>query len=62
MTWFVVHVGRRPGVYSNWDDAHAQVNVYRGACQKNTPTGKKHSKPFMVVTTMKSNQLNVNLM
>jgi viroplasmin and RNaseH domain-containing protein len=34
MAWYVVYVGRHPGVYSNWDDAHAQVNGYSGACHK----------------------------
>jgi viroplasmin and RNaseH domain-containing protein len=34
MARYVVYVGRQPGVYSNWDDAHAQVNGYSGACHK----------------------------
>ncbi|XP_014660844.1 uncharacterized protein LOC106804386 [Setaria italica] len=34
MAWYVVHVGRQPGVYSNWVHDHAQVSGYKGACHK----------------------------
>ena len=30
----VVHRGRTPGVYSNWHDAHAEVDQFKGACHK----------------------------
>ena len=35
MTWYVVHRGRTPGVYSNWHDAHAEVDQFKRACHKN---------------------------
>ena len=34
MTWYVVHRGRTPSVYSNWHDAHAEVDQFMGACHK----------------------------
>ena len=34
MTWYVVHRGRTPSVYSNWHDAHAEVDQFKGACHK----------------------------
>jgi len=29
-----VHHGWTPGVYSNWHDAHAEVDKFKGACHK----------------------------
>jgi viroplasmin and RNaseH domain-containing protein len=34
MVWYVVHVGRVPGIYRTWRDCHAQVHRYRGNCYK----------------------------
>ena len=34
MVWYVVHVGRVPGIYRTWRDCHAQVYRYRGNCYK----------------------------
>ena len=34
MLWYVVHHGQTPGVYSNWHDAHAEVDKFKGACHK----------------------------
>ena len=34
MTWYVVHLGWTSGVYSNWHDAHAEVDKFKGACYK----------------------------
>ena len=34
MPWYVVHHGWTPGVYSNWHDAHAEVDRFKGACYK----------------------------
>ena len=34
MPWYVVHHGWTPGVYSNWHDAHAEVDKFKGACHK----------------------------
>ena len=30
MAWYVVHVGRVPGIYRTWRDCHAQVHRYPG--------------------------------
>ena len=40
MAWYVVHVGRMPGIYLTWEDFYAQVNRYPGNCYKkyNTET------------------------
>jgi viroplasmin and RNaseH domain-containing protein len=46
MAWYVVHVGRRPGVYSNWDDAHTQVNGYKGCCHKKFKTREEAFEAF----------------
>src|ERR1041385_814050 len=32
--WYVVHIGRRPGVYDEWSQCHAQVNRFRGSSYK----------------------------
>ena len=29
-----MHHGWTPGVYSNWHDAHAEVDKFKGACHK----------------------------
>ena len=34
MTWYVVQCGRTPSVYSNWHDARAEVDQFKGACHK----------------------------
>ena len=34
MTWYLVHVGRLPGIYLTWEDSYAQVNQYPGNCYK----------------------------
>ena len=34
MAWYVVHVGRLPGIYLTWEDCYAQVNQYPGNCYK----------------------------
>jgi viroplasmin and RNaseH domain-containing protein len=28
--WYVVYVGRVPGVYTEWSECHAQVNKFSG--------------------------------
>ena len=34
MMWYVVYRGRTPSVYSNWHDAHAEVDKFKGAWYK----------------------------
>ena len=60
MAWYVVHVGRMPGIYLTWEDCYAQVNRYLGNCYKkyNTeaealranygPMSANHSHPPVV--------------
>ena len=38
MTWYVVFKGRVPGLYEHWDDAHRQVNGFKGNIYKGYPT------------------------
>ena len=38
MTWYVIFKGRVPGVYEHWDDAHRQVNRFKGNLYKGYPT------------------------
>jgi len=38
MTWYVVYIGRVPGVYSEWNDCHRQVNKFSGNNYKGYPT------------------------
>ena len=41
MAWYVVHVGRVPGIYRTWQDCHAQVHRYPGNCYKKYNTEVK---------------------
>jgi hypothetical protein len=34
MTWYVVHVGKVPSVYTSWAEAHAQVDAFKSNCYK----------------------------
>ena len=34
MAWYVVHVGREPGIYRTWEDCYAHVNFYQGNLYK----------------------------
>lgn len=34
MSWYVVHVGCRTGVFCTWEACHAQVDGFKGACYK----------------------------
>jgi hypothetical protein len=34
MAWYVVHVGRVPGIYPTWRACHDQVHRYPGNCYK----------------------------
>ena len=38
MTWYVVFKGRVPGVYEHWDNAHRQVDGFKGNRYKGYPT------------------------
>ena len=38
MTWNVEFKGRVPGVYEHWEDAHRQVNGFKGNLYKGYPT------------------------
>ena len=38
MTWYVVYTGRVPGVYSEWNECHRQVNKFSGNSYKGYPT------------------------
>ena len=33
-TYYVVLVGRTPGIYQNWEDCKSQVNGYKGSKYK----------------------------
>lgn len=34
MAWYVVWVGRKPGIYLTWVDCYRQVNRWPGVCHK----------------------------
>ena len=36
--YYVVLVGRTPGIYTNWEDCKSQVNGYKGAKYKGFKT------------------------
>ncbi|TVU04911.1 hypothetical protein EJB05_00254, partial [Eragrostis curvula] len=38
MTWYVVFCGRKTGVFSNWNECHAQVDRFSGACHQKFKT------------------------
>jgi hypothetical protein len=46
MPWYIVHHGRTPGVYSNWHDAHAEVDKFKGACHKKYQTEQEAYAAF----------------
>lgn len=46
MSWYVVHAGRRTGVFSTWDACHAQVDGFRGACYKKYKTREEAVAAF----------------
>ena len=46
MAWYVVHRGRKPGVYASWDIAHVQVNGFNGACYKKFKSKEEGDQAF----------------
>ena len=40
MTWYVVHVGKEPGVYSSWAEAYNRWHVRSGACNMYCKEGR----------------------
>ena len=46
MAWYVVHVGKKPGVYSSWEEAHEQVNGFKGNCYKKYNTRNQAVQAF----------------
>jgi len=46
MAWYVVHVGKKPGVYSSWEEAHEQVNGFKGNCYKKYNTRNQAKQAF----------------
>jgi hypothetical protein len=46
MAWYVVHVGRVPGVYSSWAMALEQVHKYPGNCYKKYNTEDEAMQAF----------------
>jgi hypothetical protein len=46
MAWYVVHCGRKPGVYASWDIAHAQVDGFKGACYKKFKSKEEADQAF----------------
>jgi len=48
MAWYVVHVGRKTGVFSTWDACHDQVIGFKGACYKKYKTREEVGLHSMV--------------
>lgn len=46
MSWYVVWVGRHPGVYRTWPECHSQVHGFSGACYRKFPTQKEALRAF----------------
>ena len=46
MPWYIVHHGGTLGVYSNWHDAHAEVDKFKGACHKKYQTEQEAYAAF----------------
>jgi hypothetical protein len=38
VAWYVVHVGKKPGIDRSWEDCYAQVKRYSGALHKKYDT------------------------
>lgn len=48
--FYAVSIGRNPGIYTNWNDARAQVNKFPGATYKSFPS-EREAKSFMERTS-----------
>jgi hypothetical protein len=44
--WYVVYVGRVPGVYEEWPDCHKQVNGFKGNSYKSYMTREVAEKKW----------------
>ena len=64
MAWYVVHVGKKLGVYSTWEEAHEQVNGLRVTAIRNTTAETKLCKPSMDIplTILLFYNLSIHLM
>ena len=55
MAWYVVHVGRMPGIYQTWRDCHAQVHRYPGNCYKKYNTQAEALRAYNGVNIQNNN-------
>jgi viroplasmin and RNaseH domain-containing protein len=55
MAWYVVHVGRVPGIYQTWRDCHAQVHRYPGNCYKKYNTQAEALRAYNGVNIQNNN-------
>ena len=46
-TWYVVYIGRVPGVYTEWSECHAQVNGFSGNKYKGFKSKKEVEASYL---------------
>ena len=46
MSWYVVHAGRKTGVFSTWEACHEQVIGFKGACYRKYKTREEAFAAF----------------
>ncbi|MDR2821564.1 MAG: ribonuclease H family protein [Mycoplasmataceae bacterium] len=56
--YYAVKVGRKPGVYTNWDDAKANVDKFPNATFKSFPT-LKEAKEYIGITNVKTKKSSI---
>lgn len=47
MAWYVVFIGREPGVYNSWAKAHDQVHGFKGNCYKKYRSRQAADEAFL---------------
>ena len=60
MTWYVVHRGRKTGVFCSWDACHAQVIGFKGACYKGFNSREEAFAAFYGQENKSATKVNMN--
>ena len=50
--WYAVYIGRRPGVYDEWSECHAQVKSFRGSNYKGFQSKSEAEASYLRFTVL----------
>jgi viroplasmin and RNaseH domain-containing protein len=50
--WYVMYIGRLPGVYDEWSECHAQVNRFRGSSYKGFQSKSEAEASYLKFTVL----------